>query len=47
MSAGNGALLAVLAANASYIAVPAVLRHALRSEPLALFSACRWDRRFQ
>jgi hypothetical protein len=29
MSAGNGALLAVLAASASYIAVPAVLRHAL------------------
>ena len=29
MSAGNGALLMVLAASASYIAVPAVLRHAL------------------
>ena len=29
MSVGNGALLAVLAASASYIAVPAVLRHAL------------------
>ncbi len=29
LSAGNGALLAVLAASASYIAVPAVLRHAL------------------
>ena len=29
MSAGNGALLAVLAASASYIAVPAVLRHAV------------------
>ena len=29
MSVGNGALLAVLAASASYIAVPAVLRHAM------------------
>lgn len=29
MQAGNGALLMVLAASASYIAVPAVLRHAL------------------
>jgi hypothetical protein len=29
LSAGNGALLAVLAASASYIAVPAVLRHAV------------------
>ena len=29
LSVGNGALLAVLAASASYIAVPAVLRHAL------------------
>ena len=29
MSVGNGALLMVLAASASYIAVPAVLRHAL------------------
>ena len=29
MSAGNGALLMVLAASASYIAVPAVLRHAM------------------
>jgi uncharacterized protein len=29
LSAGNGALLMVLAASASYIAVPAVLRYAL------------------
>jgi uncharacterized protein len=29
LSVGDGALLAVLAASASYIAVPAVLRHAL------------------
>ena len=29
MSAGNGALLMVLAASASYIAVPAVIRHAI------------------
>jgi len=29
VSAGNGALLMVLAASASYIAVPAVVRHAI------------------
>jgi hypothetical protein len=29
MSVGNGALLMVLAASASYIAVPAVIRHAI------------------
>jgi len=29
VSAGNGALLMVLAASASYIAVPAVIRHAI------------------
>ena len=37
MSAGNGALLAVLAASASYIAVPAVLRHAVPEANPALY----------
>jgi len=37
MSAGNGALLAVLAASASYIAVPAVLRHALPEANASLY----------
>lgn len=37
MSAGNGALLMVLAASASYIAVPAVLRHALPEAKPSLY----------
>ncbi len=37
MSVGNGALLAVLAASASYIAVPAVLRHALPEANASLY----------
>ena len=37
MSVGNGALLAVLAASASYIAVPAVLRHALPEAKPSLY----------
>jgi uncharacterized protein len=41
MSAGNTALLMVLAASASYIAVPAVIRHAIpEASPSTL--ACRW-----
>ena len=37
MSPGNGALLMVLAASASYIAVPAVLRHAIPEAQPALY----------
>ena len=37
MSVGNGALLTVLAASASYIAVPAVLRHALPEAKPSLY----------
>jgi uncharacterized protein len=37
MSPGNGALLMVLAASASYIAVPAVLRHAVPEAQPALY----------
>jgi hypothetical protein len=37
MSVGNGALLMVLAASASYIAVPAVLRHALPEAQPSLY----------
>ena len=37
MSPGNGALLMVLAASASYIAVPAVLRHALPEAQPSLY----------
>ena len=37
MSVGNGALLMVLAASASYIAVPAVLRHALPEAKPSLY----------
>jgi hypothetical protein len=37
MSAGNGALLMVLAASASYIAVPAVIRHAIPEANPALY----------
>ena len=37
MSVGNGALLMVLAASASYIAVPAVLRHAVPEAQPALY----------
>lgn len=37
MSVGDGALLAVLAASASYIAVPAVLRHALPEANASLY----------
>ncbi len=37
MSAGNGALLVVLAASASYIAVPAVLRHAMPEASPSLY----------
>ena len=37
LSAGNAALLMVLAASASYIAVPAVLRHALPEANPALY----------
>ncbi|MDP3810938.1 MAG: sodium-dependent bicarbonate transport family permease [Hydrogenophaga sp.] len=37
VSAGNGALLMVLAASASYIAVPAVLRHAIPEAQPALY----------
>jgi hypothetical protein len=37
MSVGNAALLMVLAASASYIAVPAVLRHAVPEAQPALY----------
>jgi hypothetical protein len=37
LSVGNGALLAVLAASASYIAVPAVLRHAMPEANASLY----------
>lgn len=37
MSVGNGALLMVLAASASYIAVPAVLRHAMPEAKPSLY----------
>ena len=37
MSAGNGALLMVLAASASYIAVPAVIRHAIPEAKPSLY----------
>lgn len=37
MAAGNGALLMVLAASASYIAVPAVLRHAVAEASPSLY----------
>ena len=37
MSVGDGALIAVLAASASYIAVPAVLRHALPEARASLY----------
>jgi uncharacterized protein len=37
MSAGNTALLMVLAASASYIAVPAVIRHAIPEASASLY----------
>jgi hypothetical protein len=37
MSVGNGALLMVLSASASYIAVPAVIRHAIPEASPSLY----------
>ena len=42
LSAGNATLLMVLAASASYIAVPAVVRVAIPRPTLRSTSACRW-----